>query len=412
MPPLAYRVHKAVFSTGERFPILLTREGLPVSLPTRYVIDEHRERSQTNTIGPIIRAISYFYEWCATLAEPFDPEVRLRDGPLLDRSELIGLQRYLRAGRRHNVIVFPKRTQAFSRASAVMKNGSLNTQLDRIRDFLVWAADFAMQPRAPTQEIDRLKRAMDALHLTRTRSKDKLGLTLTQQGELLRIVDSGSENLDNPFSRQVRARNQTIVRLLLETGIRRGELCKLRVEDVNLRDVMSASIAIVRNPDDPFDPRRDEPQVKTLNRRIPLRGATKDLMFEYLLKHRGLCRHPYFFTSSRGAVPLDVTAVNRIFTRIREASNAFAGVELTPHIMRHTFEENLARQVEALGWPEKKVNDVTNYLSGWVDQSKQAVVYLRRANEEFAMVAMSKLHALNDKIGEMAIRRASDGIPL
>jgi len=412
MPGSVIRMHTSVFSTGERFPVLLYPEGLPVSLPTRFVIDRLRDRRQAATIRSTIRAISFFYEWCATIVDPFDPEVRLREGPLLDTVEAMGLQRYLRAGRRQNVIVFPQRPVAHARNGTIIKSTDLNNQLDRIRNFLVWAARCARVPPASDKEIERLKACIDALHLTTTKSKDKLGLTADQQAELLRIVAASDENSDNPFNRPVRARNETIVRLLLETGIRRGELCKLRVEDVNLREAESAFIAVVRNPDDPWDPRKDEPEVKTLNRRIPLRRVTKDLMFDYLLKHRGRCRHPYFFTSSRGAVPLDVTAVNRIFSGIREGSRAFANVDLTPHIMRHTFEENLARQADKLHWTDKQLNDVTNYLSGWTAQSKQAVAYQRRANEEFAMAAMIKLYELNDRIDAEARKKAKDDIPL
>ncbi len=401
----------AVFSTGERFPVLLNDAGIPVSLPARYVIDRQRDRRQTATIRATVCAIAYFYEWCATISEPFDPEVRLRAGPLLDTAEVMGLQRYLRAGRRHNVLVFQQRPVAHSRSGAVIKSTSLNNQLDRIRDFLCWSAECVRVPRASGKEIDQLKGRFNSQKLTATKTRDKYGLTAEQQSKLLMIVSAEESNAENPFNRPVCVRNEVIVRLLLETGIRRGELCKLRVEDVNLRDAGSAYISIVRNPDDPWDTRRNEPEVKTLNRRIPLRRATRELMFVYLLKHRGRCRHPYFFTSSRGAVPLDSTAVNRIFSQIRAVSPAFADVHLTPHIMRHTFEENLARQTQALGWGEKKVSDVTNYLSGWTDQSKQAVVYQRRANEEFAMEAMSKLYELNDRIDNAARQKSKGATP-
>ena len=406
------QMHTAVFSTGERFPVLLGIEGIPMSLPTRYVVDRHRDKHQTTTIRAIVRAISHFYEWSTTIAAPFDPEVRLRVGSLLDTTEIMGLQRFLRAGRRQNVLVFPQRPVARSRNATVIGNTDLNNQLDRIRDFLVWAAECVRVPRFSSSEINGLRSRISAVRLTPTTAAAKYGLTIEQQGELMRIVDATRGNSGNPFNRQVRARNHTIVRLLFETGIRRGELCKLRVEDVNLRGSDGGSISIVRNPDDLWDPRKDEPEVKTLNRRIPLRRATKDLLFDYLLKHRGRCRHPYFFTSSRNAVPMDVTAVNRIFTRIRASSSAFAHVDLTPHILRHTFEENLARQAATLGWTEKRISDVTNYLSGWTEMSKQAINYQRRANEEFAMTAMTKLYELNDQIDAAARRKANDDIRL
>lgn len=332
-------LHNAIFSSGERFPVLLSSEGFPVSLPTRFCIDRLRDKRQSSTIRATVLAISYFYDWAASVAEPFDPEIRLRSGALLDEVECISLQRFLRAKRNPNVLVFPKGNKRLQQGRVTVGSNTLNKQFDCIRKFITWAASCVRNPKASKEELEVLEKRLDAQKHPSTRSADKYGLTKAQQCDLLQIVDPAENNPSNPFNASVRFRNQLIVVMFLETGIRRGELCKIRIENLSLRGAETAFIAIERSPDDPWDTRAVEPNVKTLRRRIPIRKTTKELIFEYLQRHRGRCRNPYLFISSRGGVPLDISAVNRVLQRIRRSSPLFSGVELTPHTMRRTFED-------------------------------------------------------------------------
>lgn len=407
MPQVGFRVHTSVFSTGERFPLVLAEDGLPVSLPTRYVIDRKRNSRQSSTLRAIARTLSYFYDWALGVHEPFDPEIRLRSGPPLGGGEITSLARYLGAKRRFGTIAFPARRGGRKKERDLISNGSLNNQLDLIRDFVAWTAEVVRKPRAGEEEIRRLKTAFNAEHLTLTRPASKYGLTRDQQVRLLQLVDPGYS--ENPFNRSVRFRNRAIVSLLFESGIRRGELGKLRVEDVSVGVADTAFISVVRRADDPWDTRRNEPAVKTLGRRVPLSPWTAALLFEYLRRHRGRCRHPYFFTSSRGATPLDSSAINRIFARIGSTLD-FAGVELTPHTMRRTFEDNLMRAGGTLGIDSDLLEKIVNYVSGWTPDSKQSATYQRRAIEEQTAKLMEVLQAQNARIFVNSRQRTKDGI--
>src|SRR6266571_7036051 len=93
-----FLVHLALFSSGERFPILLCRDiSQPVVLPTRYILDECRETKQAATLLRSVRVLEWFYEWCQVAK--IDLEDRLRHGRLPTVAEVSGFCRYLRARR-------------------------------------------------------------------------------------------------------------------------------------------------------------------------------------------------------------------------------------------------------------------------------------------------------------------------
>lgn len=127
------------------------------------------------------------------------------------------------------------------------------------------------------------------------------------------------------------ARDQAMFLLLLDTGMRAGELCGLRLQDTHLDD----GYAIVLGKG------RKERPVKIGAR------AAKAVRF-YLLhwRHPALPHEDHCFLTCRGVVnageafasgggePLTVCALDQIFKRIGRQ----AGVErLHPHLLRHTF---------------------------------------------------------------------------
>ena len=105
-----YSVHRCMFASGERFPVLMGGEGFPVSLPARFIIDRVRDRRQANTIEAKVRAIGFLYQWAASIETPLDLESRLRSARSLARTEVTSFCRFLRACRVHDVIPFEWKT--------------------------------------------------------------------------------------------------------------------------------------------------------------------------------------------------------------------------------------------------------------------------------------------------------------
>src|SRR6185436_20489803 len=94
----------------------------------------------------------------------------------------------------------------------------------------------------------------------------KKGLSDEEVTELRAVVKPTAQ--ENPFKSVCRFRNFLIIELMLQTGLRRGELLKIKL--VHLPRGPKDTLTIERSPDDRDDPRRNEPKAKTLGREIPL----------------------------------------------------------------------------------------------------------------------------------------------
>ena len=100
-------------------------------------------------------------------------------------------------------------------------------------------------------------------------SISKKYLTSDETEFLLKCLDPESPNSFGLFQ-PVKCRNFVIVSMMLNCGIRPGELLSLRVEDIQIGAI--SAVTIKRRPPDPFDIRRPRPSVKRNGRVLPLEG--------------------------------------------------------------------------------------------------------------------------------------------
>lgn len=114
------------------------------------------------------------------------------------------------------------------------------------------------------------------------------------------------------------ARNQVMVSLLYDTGVRVGELVKIDVDDVDLVD---GSTRICGKS------RRD--------RRVPLSRLMRARLWDYLNHWRPPAVTPRLFVSRHGD-PLLENAVNQWMRRAK-AKAGIIGKRVSPHIFRHSF---------------------------------------------------------------------------
>lgn len=371
--------------------MLLRADGFPVSLVTRFIIDRIRDRRQSNTIEGKVRSVGFLYQWAASYESAIDLETRLRSTQPLSRAEVTSFCRFLRACRVHDVIPFEWKSVRPAEQIGVLGNNTFNSYLANVREFVVWAAETQSSPTLAQVEIRRLERLFDSEKLTATPPRRLYGLDARQQVELLRIVEP--QGKDNPFNGPVRQRNYVIVRLLLDTGIRRGELCKLRVEDVQTKGDAGAYIEVVRRPDDKWDPRRNEPAVKTRGRRVPISGELKSLILDYLQRGRGRVKHPYLFTDPATGTPIGSQVENKIMAQICKRCPGMKEARLTPHTLRRTFNGNIWERSKSLDWDDEKTKRITNYLNGWKETSQQSAIYQRKQIEQDAFELLTIIQA-------------------
>lgn len=381
-----YACHTAIFSSGERFPVLLYEgSGQPVVLVLRYVVDERRENKQAGTIERDVRVLRWFYEWCDKVRIRL--EQRLRAGDMLTKAEVTSFCRYLRAFRHANVSGSIE-LHSTSQRSVVMSPETFNSYVGVVQDFLLWAA-YEFIPTATPEEtvretlrfaVTRLKRSFRSNLKAGKSIPDRCGLSREEVEKVRSVIDPGATA--NPFKKCVRFRNWLIFELMLATGIRRGELLKLKLQHLPVGS--KTSLSVIRAPDDKADPRRHEPQVKTRIREIPVHKWLARMLWRYVQQHRNTRDkyQTYLFTSTRGG-PMSSGTINWIFSFLVK-TRLFNG-ELSPHTMRHSYNEQLVELAESLGYTQKQTEEMQRYLNGWSEISEMPTRYTRRIIEARAM---------------------------
>ncbi|ELK0451925.1 site-specific integrase, partial [Escherichia coli] len=195
------------------------------------------------------------------------------------------------------------------------------------------------------------------------------------------IVRPGSEL--NPFADEVQSRNRLIILLLFSFGIRAGELLNLRIRDI---DFSSGMIVIKRRPNDKFDPRVNQPLVKTCERMFSVGNTLMAELFNYIMQDRRHVNNSkgndfLFITYKKGysqGKPLSFSSYHKIINMISETSPELA--ELTGHKLRHTWNYEFSSLVDGMDetFSEEKEEQIRSYLMGWKTGSGTAQIYNRR----------------------------------
>ena len=115
-------------------------------------------------------------------------------------------------------------------------------------------------------------------------------------------------------------RDETVIRLFLDSGMRLGELAGLRVEDVNIKAGLASVLGKGRRP-----------------RACPFGSKTGLALDRYLRRYRSrhrLAADPALWLGDRGKGPVSGSGVAQVIKRRARA----AGVgHVHPHQFRHTF---------------------------------------------------------------------------
>lgn len=214
----------------------------------------------------------------------------------------------------------------------------------------------------------------------RTTSEPK-GLTSEQRDVLLLKLVPTSEDNPWPKSYSLRVRNQVIIFLALELGMRRSEILGLKLEDI---DFEKNRISVLHRPNDPHDTRIDAPLIKTNERVLPVSVALMGMVAYYIKNCRcslSARRHPYLLVTHarREGRPLAIKSIDSIFLRVEAAFPVLKGI--TAHTLRHDSVYQTLKLIsdsmkdQAIEDKHERAQRILTYKFGWSDISEMPKLY-------------------------------------
>lgn len=399
-----YAVRLVVLESGERLPMLCFRAtGLPLFETTLYALTELRAKNRsTSTIQQALRSVLLL---CLVLDRSgVDLDRRLAEGRILDAGEVEDVARLCRLqlenisfdGASDNNLsarkVVPlekvRMRSSFINAADTVDSGTVAIRLRYIRDYLNWRATDRLLKIGPKHSTYAgLRKAAEivsgALYV-RTPTSSRRNTAAQREGmseeglvRLIAVIDPASP--DNPWiGDHASERNALMVRWLLNLGVRRGELLGVRTSDINFQ---ANEVLIARRADDPDDPRKRQPNTKTNDRLLSVDDDLAVLTHKYITGSRraikGARRHEYLFVANGSGAPLTLAALNKLFVVLRRKCPELPQ-ELTPHVLRHTWNDNFSAVMDKQGVPEEIEKKMRSRLMGWSESSNTAATYTRR----------------------------------
>jgi len=395
-----------VMKSGERMPLLCdAQSGLGLFEPTAYALTMRSRGRAVNTISQALRSVQLLYQILS--ANGVDLIERAKANELLTLSEVEAVVEQCRmrkadldlihhgSSSKQPTQLADARIRRQAKERTTLDSVDSSTALIRLKyiaQYLSWFSEYAYLQKLPedrevfnsvAQKAIKALSARSPVARPRSLAARKRALDDAGRHALLELTKPGSTS--NPWSMSfLQQRNDFIIRLLLGTGMRKGEMLGLKVGDINLPE---SKLFIARRADDPEDPRRIQPATKTYDRELRLGSDLMDLIKQYLPLRAQIPKarkHPYLIVSQNGS-PLSINSVDLVFATLR--SHLPDLPQLSAHILRHTWNNRFSELVEGVLTPEQE-KKVRNYIMGWSDQSRSAENYTVRYVEQQAHKAL------------------------
>lgn len=402
----SYRIKGFVMQSGERYCLLLDKaSGMPLFYPNLYVTTQVRNNSNSvaameSALSGVNVLLSFCDEREINLSERFSKREFFTFGEL-DAIRDYCQQSFVKgdAGSSEEIISITRK----SKRRPARKTGlaSEYMRLTHIAKYTEWLATILLTgetERKTSLDIAKMKKGFESRRPSgkgRNQVGCEKGLSRDQEAVLLDVVQPGSER--NPFEDQpTQIRNQLMILLLLHLGIRSGELLNIRVSDINWA---KNQIVIARRADEQKDPRRRQPLVKTLDRRLPMKDTLVQAIHRYVVQFRSKVpsarKHDYLLVTHKSGPtqgqPMSRSAFIKVINLISEAAPELA--DLHGHELRHTWNNRFSEYMDASDDPPKPEEQERerSYLQGWKPDSGTAATYTRRFTREKAIEASLKL---------------------
>jgi site-specific recombinase XerD len=224
-----------------------------------------------------------------------------------------------------------------------LKPATVNRRLEALRRFCKWAR---------SQKLIKTDIAQELKAVRMVRSQRPIGLVEPEVHMLLRVAGQSRHGLAK--------RNYALVQLMIQAGLRVGEVAALSLADVRIRE--RSGIVRIRQGKG-----RKE-------REVPLNATARRALGLYL-EFRGKTRaDDYFFTNGRGK-SLPTRTIQAVITELARRAK-ISRVKVSAHTLRHTFALNYLRQNPG------KLVDLASLLGH--ESLDTTAIYTRPSKEELA----------------------------
>ena len=367
----------ARFFDGERFPYLEDQDGLMSLWPTLFTIVELRPTKAANTIRNVLGAIAHLRVWEQLEERNLLEEIANQQFPnkgdiqsLRDHChrDAVDLARYMDRAKSlpGNSIALLAPIEKISIQTVRMSHAY--NRITVFARFLYFCAVTMSRGRPNAGELNlRANKMRQDLLAQRPKGKNKKnGLALHPSpqhfDDFMAVIAEDSP--DNPFkSKEVRLRNYSMFRIFFETGVRSGEMLSLYVGDITYDDKGDPIVRIIDRRDDPNDPRKNPPQVKTLERDVPISQGLYDKIQQYIqVRYHtpNAKKHPFLFVNHKGGefhgAPMgDKNFQHEIRRVVAVRPDRFK--DIRRHGFRHNFNVLLTDKLDHFSKQEKFLTD-------------------------------------------------------
>lgn len=399
-----YSVKKIMASDGNRFCMILdSKNGLPLYYQNIYLSLLHKQKNKSfNTVlrnaYTLIAFENYLIESNINLIE------RIRSKTFLSFTEIYSLSEQLRVKNKKQKVIDIKEYKKINQED-------LHYRLTVISSYISWIYESYFSTTIYETNI-----IIKSVNLLFRKHKPKLNSQLYLNNDFKSLE---KENLDilmqclepesqyNPFvDINCRKRNQLIILILQETGMRGGELLNLKISDFNKE---KRYLKVCKRVNDPADPRVFQPLVKTFERELNISKKLSMQISSYIDNDRSFysksLNHNYLFITQKSGptegFPLSISAYHKVIKQIsRIEFNGVSFHNFTGHCLRHTW--NYIYSLKYIGVTDQyrltQLDRIRCVRMGWKMNSKTVLIYNNRYISEETLKAFEEADLVNNKI--------------